>query len=208
MNGRHRLAVLFALALLGACREAPATGTFEWPLREGWRKETIPFPLEFARELPFSGVEELRFAPGMFKPEAQGFWSYAFAWWLDGQPPLGASELERALLPYFAGLITEVAKEKRYAIDPARFSVSLHPSTGAREKAGHAVQAFTGSAELYDAFATGKPITLNLEVWVWDCAEAGKRVALVLASPKPSTERIWEALRERRDEFACHGAAP
>ena len=183
---------------------APAAPAFEWPKPEGWKTETIPFPLDFAPEIKLQGVEELRFAPGMFKPEAPGYWSYAFAWWLDGEPALGQAELERSLLSYFQGLITEVSKEKGRKIDPGHFRVAVRPSSGAPAKEGHTVQAFAGTAELYDAFATGKPLSLNLEVWVWDCPVAGKRVALVLASPRPTSEPIWKDLAQRRDELLCH----
>jgi hypothetical protein len=54
----------------------------------------------------------------------------------------------------------------------------------------------------YDAFKTGKPIELNVEVWVWDCG--AKRAALLLASPRTTTAPIWKELRQRRDELACH----
>jgi hypothetical protein len=185
--------------------EAPApAASFEWTKPEGWKTETIPFPLEFAPEIRLQGVEELRFAPGMFKPDQPGYWSYAFAWWLDGEPALGQAELEQSLLAYFQGLTTAVGKEKGRKIDPGRFRVTVRPSSGAPAKEGHNVQAFSGTAELYDAFATGKPISLNMEIWVWDCPVAGKRVALVLASPRPTSEPIWKDLAQRRDELLCH----
>src|SRR5436189_154580 len=190
-TARAALLAATALAVAAGCQtaapkpepadrdEAPAPAAKpEWPLPGGWKQETIPFPLDFAKDIPLQGVEELRFAPGMFKPEAPGYWSYAFAWWLDGEPALGQAELERSLLSYFQGLTTEVAKEKGRTLDPGRFRVSVRPASGAPAKEGHTVQAFSGTAELYDAFATGKPITLNLDVWVWDCPVAGKRVAL------------------------------
>jgi glycine betaine/choline ABC-type transport system substrate-binding protein len=193
--------------LQGGAGDAPPSdkGSFQWPVAEGWRKETMAFPLEFAKDLGFSGVEEIRFAPGMFKPDIDGYWSYAFAWWLDGRPTLGAAELERSLTRYFAGLITAVAKDKGYAIDRARFSASIRALPRSSGKLGHEVHAFAGTVESYDAFATGKPIVLNLDVWVWDCADSGKRVAMVLASPKPASAPIWKALHARRDEFICHG---
>src|SRR5262249_19300809 len=148
---------------------AVAAATFRWPVAEGWKAETIPFPLEFAKDLPFKGVEELRFAPGMFKPEADGYWSYAFVWWLDGHPPLDANELQDDLSRYFAGLCTEVGKEKGLAIDPKRFATSLKAEGVAKSKLDHAVHAYMGTVKTYDAFTTGKPIVLNVEVWVWDC---------------------------------------
>jgi hypothetical protein len=182
---------------------APAA-KYEWPPAEGWRPEIIPFPLDFVRDLPLQGVEELRFAPGMFKPGQPGYWSYAFAWWLDGEPALGEADLERDLVAYFRGLATEVAKEKGFKVDAGRFRVELQSSSGAPAKEGHTVQAFGGTADLYDSFVTGKPITLNLDIWVWDCPVSGKRVAVVLASPRATSEPIWKDLLQRRDELLCH----
>src|ERR1700760_3139406 len=103
-----------ALALFLA---APATPVpFQWAAPEGWRKETIPFPLEFAPSLKHKGLEELRFAPGMFKPGAPDFFSYAFVWWLEGEPPPAASALESELPVYFRGLCDAVGKD-RYTFD-------------------------------------------------------------------------------------------
>ena len=214
MIPRTRLAViafLVAVAASGANATEPvasARPSFQWPVIEGWRKETIPFPLEFAKAIPFAGIEELRFSPGMFEPGQGGYWSYAFVWWLDNRPTLGAAEIETTMQRYFAGLITNVASEKKHPIDPAHFGASVRAVPGVLTKSGHAVHAFAGTVDSYDAFVTGAPIVLNLEVWVWDCPDAGKRVALVLASPKPATAPIWGSLRKRRDEFVCHGAPP
>lgn len=190
------------LALAGESVQDP----FRWPVPEGWNHETIPFPLEFAKDLPYSGVEELRFSPGMFVPDQDGYWSYAFLWWLDGKPALGAGELEDGLRRYFAGLITAVAKDKGFTIDPARFAASIHAVPGTPVKLGHPVQVLAGTVDTYDGFKTGKPLVLNVEAWVWDCG--AKRAALVLASPKSLESPIWKSLRQRRDELACHRAAP
>ena len=179
-------------------------GSFQWPLPEGWHQETIPFPLGFAPDLPYQGAEELRFSPGMFKPDQEGYWSYAFVWWLDGRPALDAAELSTALKSYFTGLCTSVAKDKGHRIDPARISASLHPVAGKSRKLEHPLKVFAGTVEAYDAFVTGKPIVLQVEVSVWDCDRSGKRAALILASPKPSHAPIWSSLRARRDAFLCH----
>ncbi len=201
--------VLAAVTALGAAGSKPAPPparpSFRWPVPTGWRKETIPFPLDFAKDLPYSGVEEIRFAPGMFTPGERGYWSYAFVWWLNGHPRLGATDLQNALERYFAGLSTSVAKEKGFAIDPQRFVVSIQPLPGSPEKLGHPAHRFTGTVDSYDAFTTGKPIVLNLEVWVWDCKDSGKRAAMVLASPADTGDPVWNSLRDRRDEFVCHG---
>jgi hypothetical protein len=190
---------VLALALTFA-----VSSSFRWPLPEGWKEETIPFPLEFAPELPYKGVEELRFSPGMFKPDQPGYWSYAFVWWLDGRPTLDATELSSSLQRYFTGLITSVAKDKGFTIDPAKITASVHAVPAPKPKLGHAVKAFAGAVNAYDAFATGKPIALNVEIWVWDCEKSGKRAAIVLASPQPTSAQIWTSLYKRRHEFGCH----
>ena len=199
-----RAAALLVVAGLANAAEAPQE--FRWPVPEAWKSETIPFPLEFAKDLPYSGVEELRFAPGMFAPDEDGYWSYAFLWWLDGKPALGVAELQDSLKRYFAGLITAVAKDKGFPVDPARFAASIHSVPPPGSKLGHEVEAFAGTVDSYDGFKTGLPIVLEVEVWVWDCG--AKRAALVLASPQPSAAPVWNLLRQRRDELTCHAAAP
>ena len=95
--------LLVALLLpIGALTEA-AEVPFHLPTPEGWRTETIPFPLEFAPELDYEGVEELRFAPGMFTEGAEDYWTYAFVWWLPSDVALGpeqAGPRPRDLLPW------------------------------------------------------------------------------------------------------------
>src|SRR5687767_10412786 len=94
---------------------APATESAakkQPPLPDGWRREVIPFPLEFAPKVADRGVEELRFAPDFFKPEAPTFWSYTFVWLLDDVPAPDQGWLERALVVYFSGLADAVGGKK------------------------------------------------------------------------------------------------
>jgi hypothetical protein len=51
-----------------------------WETPEGWRTETIPFPLEFAPALAYRGVEELRFPKAFLVPGDDWYFSYAFVW--------------------------------------------------------------------------------------------------------------------------------
>ena len=38
--------------------------SFVLPAPDGWGKETISFPIDFAPDIPYVGTEELRFTPG------------------------------------------------------------------------------------------------------------------------------------------------
>jgi hypothetical protein len=120
---------------------------------------------------------------------------------------LTAEDLQRHLKAYFEGLTVAVGAEKKLAIDPKRFAAALVSKQAPDKKAGHEVHAFEGTADLYDAFASGKPIHLNLDVWVWDCSHTGKRVAVVLASPHELNDAMWTQLRARRGEMSCHPKA-
>ncbi len=48
-----------------------------------WKGERIELPPGFARDLKLKGYEEIRFAPGMFKGDADDFFSYVLAFSLE-----------------------------------------------------------------------------------------------------------------------------
>ncbi len=93
---------------------------------ETWRAEVIPFPLPFAPAIDLEGVEELRFAPGMYNPESETYFTYTFIWWLEGRPRIASDGLERYLLLYFSGLYEAVSK--RNEKDVSQFRVTLESS--------------------------------------------------------------------------------
>jgi hypothetical protein len=163
-----------------------ATG-LGWTVPAGWRTETIPFPLDFAPSLQHRGFEELRFSPGMFKPDAPDFWSYAFVWWLEGEQPPSNDVLQRELGEYFRGLSNAVAKGK-YEFDQSRFKATLG-ADGA------------GRIETYDAFKTGKPITLRVRTRAQRC---GAATALVVTlSPADANGPVWRQLDDLAAAFHC-----
>src|SRR6187431_1090728 len=82
-----------------------------------WRFERIDFPLSFAPELKYKGFEELRFAPGMFKPDSDTYFTYIFAMKITDEVALDAAALQALLETYFRGLCRTVAKEKKFDID-------------------------------------------------------------------------------------------
>ena len=61
--------------------EAPAD---ELIFKTDWKGERIVLPPKFAPDMKLTGVEEIRFAPGMFKPESETFFTYVFVFALSG----------------------------------------------------------------------------------------------------------------------------
>lgn len=189
--------------LLIACESRPpaplekrSPAAFDWPVPEGWKHETIPFPLGFAPEIPFQGVEELRFAPGFFDPTASTYWSYAFVWWLEDPPSFDPSAITPVLREYFTGLSLAVGKDK-FPMDAERFRAELAPRT----EGGRTI--LEGRVDSYDAFVTGKPIVLNVEARLRECPKAGRRAITFLLSPKPFGDRVWDDLRACESTLRC-----
>ena len=194
-----RVALIVAL-VTAACgssgsskKKAPAEPPrFTWPVPEGWRSETIPFPLEFAPDIARTGVEELRFAPGFFKPEAPGYWTYAFAWVVTDQRPVDMATLAGELTAYFRGLTRAVAADKKELppLDLARIEVRLEPDG-------------RGTVHTFDAFGDGRAVDLEVAVSVQPCGSG--RAILVSAARQgqpPITPPVADVLRS----FRCDSA--
>jgi hypothetical protein len=169
-------------------------GRIDWPVPTGWEHETIQFPLEFARLLPYRGVEELRFAPGFYDPKQPGYWSYDIVWWLTGKPVFDASTMELALTTYFRGLSTSVGRGK-HQIDSSMFRAELVPDSTPRR--------LTGRIFSMDAFTTGMPITLNAVVELRECVKAGRHAVTLMLSPRGTADSVWYALRSTAAALVC-----
>ena len=155
---------------------AAASPTQPWPTPAGFRSETIPFPLDFAPRLAHRGVEELRFAPGMFEPEQPGYWSYAFVWRTEDPAALDAAAVGAELTAYFRGLIEAVDQAKQIADKDA--IVARGTAAGAR---------VTVTAHVFDAFKTKRP--LDLVGWAERRACGGGALWRFVLAPAASSLR-------------------
>jgi hypothetical protein len=182
---------------------------FEWPTLPGWRSETIPFPLDFAPEIPYAGLEELRFAPGMFTAGSDEFWTYAFVWWLEGDVRFDAETLNAKLVDYYEGL--SLAVEDSAGFDPkdAVASASLvekEPADartlaepGERESA----RRFHGTISTHEPFVTHTRIDLIVDAEIFRCAKRDHTVGIFLVSPKPVEDGVWRQLSTLNSTFRC-----
>jgi hypothetical protein len=173
---------------------------YQVPTPKGWAKETIPLPPEFAPDMKWKGAEELRFAPGMFKPDAADFFSYALLFWLSDDQKIDSKTMEKELLAYYRGLATAVLKSKKQEVDTSTFTLTL---TEAKEKpgkraGGEPVTAYVGELKWTEPFATGKPQTLRFEIHTWHSDKHKHHCVFICASPQPDTAEVWKTLREIR----------
>lgn len=211
MNTRH-FAFAAALLLAGCARASdnaassaaaddttPDAGTepetFSWPVPAHWAPETDPFPLSFAPTLPYpSGVLELRFPAGFMTTTADAYFSYSYAWQLDGSPTFTADSLSRDLATYYSGLAQSA--------DPDHFDGTVHHAEIAATATG-----FRGVVHTADGFNNSIPLTLNADVALTSCG--GKFIALFTMSPHPFDDATYSAMLAQRATFSCNaGSTP
>jgi len=190
---------LMALAVAAAAQDAD----YQFPAPEGWRTERIEFPVPFAKDLDYKGFEDLRFAPGMFKPEAPDYFSYAFLFWIDGPMSLESASIEKDLLKYYKGLCGAVAKSRKLDVDLSKITVQVKKLDPNGKLGGEEAQRFEATIEMVDAFVTGKPLTLRLECWGRTAANAKRTCFFAIASPKEKSEAVWTTLRKIQADFSC-----
>ncbi|WP_145058885.1 hypothetical protein [Lignipirellula cremea] len=163
---------------------------------EGWGGETIALPPGFAPGMGWQGTEKIRFAPGMMKPEADGFFSYAFAFELRADSPLTEAEVQKEFLAYYRGLCQAVLRGKLPGLDPAAFTLQLKRQEAAP---GDPAVHYTGVLDWIEPFATRKPQRLNLEIQTWSGKE--QKYVFVCVSPQDSKAAIWKELHGIRDDY-------
>lgn len=194
--------LVLTLSAVGQPKKEPP---YQVPAPRGWGKETIPLPPSFAPDMHWKGMEELPFAPGMFKADRPDFFSYALLFWLPDDTPIEARAMERELLAYYRGLATAVLKAKKREVDTRAFTLTI---TSARPQpdprpGGEAVAGYVGELKWIEPFATGKPQTLHLEIHSWPSVRHKHHCVFVCASPQLQTAAVWKTLCEIRAGCTC-----
>lgn len=185
---------IIALFLLVQNSSAHSPNDFDLPLYNGWAKETIPIPLSFAPGIELSGLEELRFPPGMFIEHEQQYWSYLFVWWVEEEKVISESVLEKYLEEYFFGLAREIALFKKTGPSGASYTVALD-SIGENS--------LIGTSLLIEEILRPEIPSLNIKVNQVIC-EPQKRLAVILElSPKAFEHSNWQTLSKLKTEFKC-----
>jgi hypothetical protein len=162
-----------------------------------WEVERFLIPIAFAPQIPFKGVEDIRFMPGWGKAESPEYWSYAFLWYLDGHPSIKASTIETNLKDYYNGLVGAMRAEET---DENRVSVKTIFQKGKKQKGD--LETFFGSVYMLD-YKSNKPISLYVKVHHKSCRGQNKTFLFFEVSPKHYTSPIWDSLDGLWREFRC-----
>ena len=177
-----------------------AKGQTETPqlLKEpaSWQFERFKLPPAFSPDFPYKGVEELRFAPGMFNKDSADYFSYAFVAQLDGTGSFTQSDLQNYLLKYFQGLCESTARQRKLSIDTSKIAVLIKEKN--KEKN---ITEYDATLNVFGVFVDGAPVVLNAEIKVMAGAGSNKTCILFIASPKGKTDSIWQQLYKIQHDF-------
>ncbi|MEO6718917.1 MAG: hypothetical protein ABIN67_01085 [Ferruginibacter sp.] len=193
---------LTSLAVSGQDVEAAFDGK-NWPppytlaTPAGWDVERFLIPIGFAPQIPYKGVEDIRFTPGWAKVTTDDYWSYTFLWYLDSLPQMGEQVIQTNLQAYYTGLVEinkgayKIPEEK---IFPAKAIIKKTKTT----KGDH--ETYSGTIEMLD-YMEQKPLILNCLIHVRPYKEKGKTVIFHELSPKAFSHKIWLSLNKLWADF-------
>jgi len=183
-----------------------ATDPFRFGTLTGWRSERIPFPLDFAPSLPYTGFEELRFAPGMFDPKSDTYFTYVFFWWIAGDVAPTRERLEKELVVYFKGLGDSVGAARNLKIDTSTVTARAQQVMAfgkAKAAAADTSPRYRAVVQAPDPFNGGAMVTLNIEITSQYCASAKHSCVFFCVSPQPYERDEWDTLWTIRNLFQC-----
>ncbi len=201
----HRLVVLFLAfaALLLDAAKPPQLQQFviNKPTPQ-WFGERIKLPPGFAPKMKLKGMEEILFAPGMFKATEKDFFSYVFLFALESKPELTAEMLRGELLTYYSGLSKNVTRNPK--LDTSKFTVKLESlkENGPTPKGALNVKSHQAQVYWLEPFATKKMQTLHFELQTWQYKGAPYNYLFVCASPQKIDAPIWKTMRKIRASVA------
>ncbi len=184
-----KLIVLFSIFLFPSLMEAQEKDEMVLEAVEDWRSELLTFPLDFASSLPYSGVEDIRFAPGWANEKSEEFWSYILVWCINEDPTLTEEKLNKEMQVYFNGLAKAIAQSKNINSDVLTPTLS-NLSKGKTIKKG---EYYIGQVNIHDAFFTKRPIKLNFIVESYK-SDSDKYIVLFRVSPQTFSHQIWDKL--------------
>jgi hypothetical protein len=143
--------------------------------------------------MELEGEEELLFAPGMFKQGASDFFSYAFVLRYPKQADIPTSRVVTLLEQYYRGLMSAVAADKDFDMEAVK---SVQVSVTSERESALAIEVQT-----FDAFVTGAPITLEMQI-ERQSVEGGTCLVAQVA-PGSAAKEIWPKLAGAAKRLSC-----
>ena len=173
--------------------EAPYT----LPIPKDWTTERFLIPISFAPQIPYKGVEDIRFTPGWGKVKSDEYWSYAFLWYLEGKVKMDSKKINSNLKAYYTGLIGVNGRNI-----PSEKLIPVVVSFKKAKKDKGDLKTYTGTIKMLD-YLGQKPIVLNCKVHWKSCLGENKTFIFYELSPQPLSHNVWLSLDKLWLDFKC-----
>ncbi|TDO28815.1 hypothetical protein [Sediminibacterium goheungense] len=175
------------------------TPPYRLPIPDKWTIERFEIPISFAPKIAYKGVEDIRFTPGWSKAESEEYWTYAFLWYLEGNPEINSGTISTNLNAYYTGLIEVNTGNSRTEAEKNMTVTTTFKKTTSELSD---LATYTGTVVMMD-YMQRKPITLYSKVHIRKCAANNKTVVFHELSPKPFSHKNWKLLDQLWIDFSC-----
>ena len=162
-----------------------------------WGDERFSLPPDFAPQISYSGVEEIRFAPGWGEIKSEEHWSYCFVWWLDGKPKIDAITLQSNLKEYYTGLVGRNIASRDIP------SNKIFPTVATIKKIktiSNDLETYNGTISMLD-YHSQEPMILNCVIHLKNIKATDHTAIYFEISPKPLSHVVWKKMDEIGDSF-------
>ncbi len=166
----------------------------------GWNIERFSLPPEFAQRIIFKGVEDLRFTPGWGDKTSEEYWSYAYLWWLEGNPKIDVGSLQQNLKDYYSGLVGRNIISRQI---PAGKLVPTNTTIKKIKTTEGDTETYSGTVSMLD-YMTQQPMVLNILIHIRNCGMQKRTAVFVEVSPKPFGHRVWKEFAIMNKGFQCN----
>jgi hypothetical protein len=163
----------------------------------GWDLERFSLPPDFASQINFKGVEEVRFAPGWGDIKSQEHWSYSFLWWLEGTPKIDAIILQSNLKAYYTGLVTRNIWSRNIPADKIVPTIAIIKKI---KTTSNDLETYSGTISMLD-YHSQEPIILNCMIHVKDIKVTNHAAIYFEISPKAFSHIVWKKMNEIGNSF-------
>lgn len=173
--------------------EAP----YKLSIPKGWDVERFLIPIEFAPQIPYKGVEDIRFTPGWGNIKSDEYWTYAFLWYLDGSPKINKKIIEDNLRAYYTGLVSRNIKPGKISADKI-----ISTKTFVKQVTTYKgdTKTFNGTIEMPD-YMEQKPMILNCIIHIKPYKQKNKTFIFNELSPRPFTDSTWVNINQLWTDF-------
>jgi len=170
---------------------------YDLTIPKGWSIERFSLPPDFAPQITYKGVEDLRFTPGWGDTLSEEHWTYSFLWWFDGSAKINADSLQETLKEYYTGLVGRNIISRNI---PASKIVPTIAAIKKIKTEANDIETFSGTISMLD-YHNQKPIRLNCMVHVKNSKAINHTAVYFEISPQPLSHLIWQKLNEIDESF-------